>query len=471
MRVVDVSTDVAGRFAAKLFALDGAEVIRPCQPTDDVLSRYLDHGKRLVDPASDLGPLVSSAELVFTTWDSGTPTGLASGLPALPPRCCEVVTSTFGTTGPYAAWRGGPMAEWAAGGYLGITGDPAREPLIGPEHLCAYVCGYAAAGAAEAALRQARRSGVAVRLDVSVMETMLSLHQSTFSRLAAGWVRRRTGRFAEVYPLTVRPCRDGYVSLGIVTDEEFDRLAIALGLPDIVADPRFATREARMANAEQLDAELDRYLSQHGADETVATLQENGVAAAKVVDPREVRDNPQLRHRGYWERADDMSMPGNPVRPPVEFGEVPQRAPATAIDPAPLPLAGIRVLDFTAYWAGPSCTRLLADLGAEVTWIERPRSRVDFNPARDDPQAIQLFLYHQKMNRHKRSVTLDLDSGAGRAAALELAALADVVVENFRPGVAARLGLGPRDLCERDPALVYVSLSGYGSDGPWGDWR
>jgi crotonobetainyl-CoA:carnitine CoA-transferase CaiB-like acyl-CoA transferase len=469
MKVLDLSTDVAGRFAAKLFALDGAEVLRPEWGGSEVISRYLDRGKQAIDP-STLASVLGGADLVFTSWDRGGPTGLALGLAAMPSSCCEVVTSTFGTTGPYACYRGGPMAQWAAGGYLGITGDPAREPLTGPEHLCAYVTGYAAAAAAEAALHRARRSGRGVRIDISVMETMLSLLQSTFSRLAAGWIRRRTGRFAEVYPLTVRPCADGHVSIGVVTDEEFDRLTIALGMPEIASDLRFATREARMANAEALDVELDRYLAFHSADETVATLQASAVAAAKVVDPGEILDNPQLRHRGYGEKDGDLTMPGNPVRPPIDFSRE-RAAPGKPQSPAKLPLAGLKVLDFTAYWAGPSATRLLADLGAEVTWVERAGSRQDFEPAPDDPHAVQLFLYHQKMNRHKRSVVLDLGSAEGREAALALAGQADVIVENFRPGVAAKLGLGPVELCGGDPGLVYVSLSGYGSDGPWGDWR
>jgi crotonobetainyl-CoA:carnitine CoA-transferase CaiB-like acyl-CoA transferase len=480
MKVIDLTTDVAGRFAAKLLAMTGADVIRPARGEGDarLLALYLDDGKRVgvIDGRDDLAALVQDAALIFCTWDHGAMAGAASRLPPVPQACCKVVTSTFGTTGPYAGFRGGPMAEWAAGGYLGITGDPDREPLIGPENLCAYVCGYAAALAAEAALRQAQRTGAGVTVDISTMETMLSLHQSTFSRLAAGWVRTRTGRFAEVYPLTVRPCQDGHISLGVVTDEEFDRLTIAFGLPDLAADPRFANRQARMRHVAELDAALDRYLGTHTAAEAVAALQGYAVAAAKVVRPDEVLDNIQLGARGYWARAAEATMPGNPVSAPVRFAEcvdVKRKPdwPLPARRPQSLPLSGITVLDFTAYWAGPSATRFLADLGAEVIWLERPGSREDFDPVPDDPQAVQLFLYHQKMNRHKRSVVVDLDTPVGREAARRLAQTADVVVENYRPGVAARCGLDPVELCGRDPRLVYVSLSGYGSGGPWGDWR
>jgi crotonobetainyl-CoA:carnitine CoA-transferase CaiB-like acyl-CoA transferase len=331
-------------------------------------------------------------------------------------------------------------------------------------------------------MRSAGRNGTGVKADVSVMETMLSLHQSTFSRLAAGWVRARTGRYAEVYPLTVRPCRDGYVSLGVVTDEEFDRLAITFGLPELLADERFGSRQARMANCDALDKELERYLLFHDADSIVAALQASAVAAAKVVSPLGVLANPQLTQRRFWSRprgAGGPVMPGNPLRRARTFAADPR--PRAILEPpqfglpshrdATLPRAGMTVLDFTAYWAGPSATRALADFGAQVIWIERPRSRLDADPATGDPNDVQQYLYHQKMNRHKRSVALDLTTPVGRKAAKRLVASADVLVENFRPGVAIELGLDPALLCAANPQLVYISLSGFGSTGPWGAWR
>ena len=205
---------------------------------------------------------MADADLVFTSFDRGRYDG-AGERPALRPppgACVEITTSTFGATGPYSRWRGGPLADWAAGGYLAITGWPDREPLIGPEHLCGYVAGYTAAIAAEAALHERRRTGRGRHVDLGVMESMLNVHQSTFSRLAAGIVRVRTGRYTELYPLVVRPCRSGYVSLGVVTDVEFDRLLIAIGRDDLVADERFRDPASRWEHRDALDAELDGFL-------------------------------------------------------------------------------------------------------------------------------------------------------------------------------------------------------------------
>ena len=131
------------------------------------------------------------------------------------------------------------------------------------------------------------------------------------------------------------------------------------------------------------------------------------------------------------------------------------------------PLDGIRVLDFTAVIAGPYCTRLLADLGAEVAKVESPegdhmRGR---EPLRQAADGSSHSAYFGGLNSGKQSVVLDLKSAEGIKLALQLAAKADVVVENFRPGVMGRLGLGYEALAALNPRLVYCSISGYGQSG------
>ncbi len=322
MKVVDASADVAGRFAAKLLAMAGMDVSRVGAPDDTLLGRYLDAHKRIVPaPVDDRAAraLCADADVVFTSFDQGRFVGVG-GQPdfrPVPASCVEVTTSSFGTTGPHAAWRGGPVADWAAGGYLALTGPPDRSPLLGPEHLCGYVAGYTAAIAAEAALADRRRSGRGRHIDVSTMESMLNVHQSTFSRLAAGVVRTRTGRYTEVYPLVVRPCRDGYVSLGVVTDVEFDRLLIAIGRPDLAADDRFRDAAARWEHRDELDAVLHEFLGARTTDDVVSELLTHGVAAAAVDGARAVLANPQLEAREFWDEvpspAGSARAPGNPV--------------------------------------------------------------------------------------------------------------------------------------------------------------
>lgn len=128
-----------------------------------------------------------------------------------------------------------------------------------------------------------------------------------------------------------------------------------------------------------------------------------------------------------------------------------------------LPLEGVRVLDFSRVLAGPYCTALLADLGAEVIKVESATG--------DDYRHIGPFmegesLLFQAVNRGKKSIILDLKSKNGVKAARQLAGECDVLIENFRPGVMDRLGLGEADLRAEFPALVYVSVSGFGQTGP-----
>lgn len=130
------------------------------------------------------------------------------------------------------------------------------------------------------------------------------------------------------------------------------------------------------------------------------------------------------------------------------------------------PLAGIKVLDLSRVLAGPYCTALLADLGAEIIKLEPPAGD-DYRhigPFKDGESA--LFTLN---NRGKKSIVLDLKKPADLELAQAFAARVDVVVENFRPGVAARLGLGAQALRRANPRLIYCSISGFGQEGPFKD--
>ena len=133
------------------------------------------------------------------------------------------------------------------------------------------------------------------------------------------------------------------------------------------------------------------------------------------------------------------------------------------------PLQGIRILDFSHVLAGPFCTRLLADLGADVVRVEsskHPDHPWQSTYVSDD----QRHASYLNTNRSKRSVAIDLKNPAGQNIALKLAAIADVVIENFSAGVMGRLKLDYDRLKELNPKLIYVSMSGYGHTGPRRDW-
>ena len=128
-------------------------------------------------------------------------------------------------------------------------------------------------------------------------------------------------------------------------------------------------------------------------------------------------------------------------------------------------LLGMRVLDLSRVLAGPFCTMLLADMGAEVIKLEIPERGDDsrqFPPFKDGES-----LYYVNLNRGKRSITLNLKHEEGRRIFMELVKLSDVLIENFRPGTMDRLGVGYEVLKEVNPRLIFASISGFGQTGPY----
>jgi len=132
------------------------------------------------------------------------------------------------------------------------------------------------------------------------------------------------------------------------------------------------------------------------------------------------------------------------------------------------PLAGVRVIDFSTVISGPVCSQALGDLGADVIKVEPPMgdpARYSGAPFREP--GFSAFL--AQFNRNKRSIALDLKREEARVVARRLLQDADVLVENFRPGVTERMGIGWRELREQNPRLIYCSICGFGSDGPDAD--
>lgn len=136
------------------------------------------------------------------------------------------------------------------------------------------------------------------------------------------------------------------------------------------------------------------------------------------------------------------------------------------------PLTGVKVLDFSRVLAGPLCTMMLADLGADVVKVEHPERGDDtrhWGPPWFGTGLERLSAYFISVNRNKRSLTLDLKTSEGRALARDLALHAHIVVENFLPGQMAEFALGYENLSSLHPALVYASITGFGQDGPYAD--
>ncbi|HEY0823322.1 MAG TPA: CoA transferase [Ramlibacter sp.] len=131
----------------------------------------------------------------------------------------------------------------------------------------------------------------------------------------------------------------------------------------------------------------------------------------------------------------------------------------------PLPLEGIRVLDLTNVMAGPYCTMVLGDLGAEVIKLES----LDGDSTRNfEPKVNDESYCFAVLNRNKKSISVDMKAPAGKDIVMKLAAQADIMIENFRPGVVRKLGIGYEDVKQVNPGIIYASMSGFGQTGPYG---
>ena len=136
--------------------------------------------------------------------------------------------------------------------------------------------------------------------------------------------------------------------------------------------------------------------------------------------------------------------------------------------PGQMPLSGVRVLDLGRHLAGPTCAMLLGDLGADVIKVEKPGVGEDGRAA-GPPFFSGISAFFLSANSNKRSLTLDIKRPEGQAIFRWLAETADVVVENFRPGVMDALGIGYAAMSTRNPRIIYCAISGFGADGPFAD--
>jgi crotonobetainyl-CoA:carnitine CoA-transferase CaiB-like acyl-CoA transferase len=163
------------------------------------------------------------------------------------------------------------------------------------------------------------------------------------------------------------------------------------------------------------------------------------------------RDSERLRGSDRDDRRKSLTLPAG-VTFPLVTG----------------PLSGIRVLDFSRVLAGPHCTRMLSDMGADVIKLEPPDGDLTRYAS---PRINGLSAYFVQQNSGKRNISIDLSTPQGSEIAVALAGTADVLVENYRAGVMQRLGLGVEALTSKYPRLIYASISGYGATGPWVERR
>lgn len=509
VRVVEISDRIAGSYCGKLLVDAGAEVrkIEPPQGdplrrftaslspvvTDSPLFGYLNAGKRSLTcaPGSErFRAELAGADVVVLTASRSRAAELAvdpKALLAASPQAVVVTISDFGWTGPYADRAASEFTLQAWAGSTGFRGDPAGPPIAIGGDLGEYMGGAFAAFGALAIRRRVERGGPGEHLDLSMLEAMTLMQSSE-------WLHSQLLR---VPPVTrtvevpsIEPAKDGYVGITMVTGQQWLDFAAMVECPELTEIPQLRFQIGRWEYRDFIRERIGPWLAERTVDEIVELGQLFRLPIAALGNGSTIRDMAYIRQRGVFIRNPaGFHQPRTPwlmsrcrpapLRSAPALGEADNETPWSRRESAVtkpqrrLPLDGVRIVDLTAFWAGPAATHLLGAFGADVVKVEsiqRPDGIRYSGGMRSDVDDWWEYgwVFHA-MNTNKRSVTLDLGSDDGRRLFMSLVAGADVVIENFSPRVMEHFGLTADALLAVNPRLVVARMPAFGLEGPWRD--
>ncbi|EHB54070.1 Formyl-CoA transferase [Mycolicibacterium rhodesiae JS60] len=513
--VVDLSTGIPGGYCTKLLSDGGAEVVKVEAPEGDPLRRwsasgasigqgedgalfsFLAGGKRSVvaDPtvAGDLAlvtDLLASADAVVWSPSSPLSDQLAPAtLHAAHPHLIVAAITPFGLHGP---WSERPATEFTlqawSGGIVGLgRGAPDRAPVYIGGQVGDYLSGSYASAAILASRMRVLGGGRGELIDLSMLESHvlgLTYYPVTyFEMLGRPW---RDARKLTV-PGIAR-VKDGLVDVGCGTAQQWFDLCAMTGHEDWIDEdaPLTITEQAN-----EKAAELYAWMAERTGDEVRDLATAFRIPNAPVATPDTVESLEHFAARGsfvnhpagFRQPAHPYRIAGVELRPPAlaprlgehtdHYRNAPRSPRQAGVEADRLPLGGIRVVDLTTFWAGPSCTHLMALLGAEVIHVESARrpdgTRMIAGVPMTEGQWWEKQPIFAALNTTKKDVTLDLGTQRGRELLRQLIATADVVAENYTPRVLDSLGLDYAAVQQIRPDVVMVRMPGFGLDGPWRD--
>ncbi len=328
----------------------------------------------------------------------------------------------------------------------------------------------------------ARASGRGVHLDCSQYEAMMHAFQvfrPMYEAMAPDYAFER-----QIMIPSIEPAADGMVALCCITGQQWQDLCAMIDAPDLADDEELWTLKGRQDRREEVWPRLHAFTTAHTVDEVVDLATAFRIPCGPVGDGATL---PTYDH--FVERGVFVSYPQGftAPRPPATFsaiepaprrpapalgasGDEPEPVPGPALgaDPA-RPLAGIRILDLGAFWAGPIATNLLRVLGADLVKVES-HVRLDGMRWAAGYQRERLWEWspgYHGANAGKTLAALDLTTEAGRDVVWHLLDDADVVLENFSPRVMDSWGLTWAAIHDRNPRAVYLRAPAFGLDGPW----
>ncbi len=493
-------------------------------PEGSLFWRAWGQGKRSVVLDLDAGSdrekflaLVDTADILIESFTPGVMDAMGLGAAALRarnPMLLYVSVSPFGQTGPLAKAPATDLTLSAAGGLLNMTGDGDRPPVpVGlPE--TAHLGATQAAADVLMALYARHRSGVGQHLDSSIQAAVLwsLMYVTDFAALGqdppqTGDDRaKRSGTMVIIPGLhlpSIEPCKDGYVAMVLVLAAQgafgfnaaMKWIGEQGGLDADLMKIDWMTWIQQIQQGTLSVADGNRAIDQFLAflkTMTKAEVQEQAVKQKWLISPinlaPDLLSDPQLLSRRFWIDLDGRKVPGpfarlsaTPIhyeRPAPKLGQDQHLVSSTTRRPARPVLAtekprtqifeGLKVADFSWIAAGPLISKDLANLGATVLRVETEK-RVDtlrFLPPWIGPPGTTTGHTAANMNQSKLGVAIDFTTPEGLAVAHRMAEWADVVVENFTPGTAERLGLDYETLRKRNPGLVMLYTCMRGQTGP-----
>lgn len=525
VRVVEVGEGKTLAHAGKLLRDLGAEVIKIEPAGGDAMRAYgpfpsdkpdpahsgmfifLNGGKRgtrldveTSEGGEGLVSLIDGTDVLLHSFQPAEAKRLGlepEGLLERYPRLIVSAVTPYGSTGPYAEWRGYAIQAQSGSSVARRIGDPEREPLTSPLDQAEIQHGAVhSAVATVLALVHRNRTGRGQFVDVGVMEAVsIAMVGNSIPMMVYGDMEPWT-RGSRVFaggPWGVFPTRDGYFGAFTAIDRQWRTFLEYLGDPDWGKDPRFAQASAgamrEISGDERL--ELHRHLQDSFRERTSAEVWEftkrERISFHPVQTVSQVVESDHMQERDFFVPAPGphppLRVPGAPYRmsvtpwappgPPPALDEEPasgwtsERAalPQPRVNAGSLPLEGVRVIDLGQVWAGPLLGRYLADYGTESIVVDtksRPR-----NPVGQVDESSPLWW--ENTFRNRRSVQLDLKTPKGVELFKGLLGTADVMIDNFTPRVLPNFGLGYEDLTAEFPRLIIAALSAGGRSGPWAD--
>ena len=512
-RIVQVGSGIALDYCGKLFSDFGADVVKleplggdPMRSFPPVLDggesglfAWLNTNKRSVTATSEaLDALLPGADLLVDGQGLHADASNLVRLDLADPCRSTTTISWFGDSGPYADFAATEATVRALGGLVALTGRAEGPPTLATECQSGIIAGLAAFIASAAGLYD--RSSGSRRFTVSIHETAVNVAEYEAAvAWDAGASRKRPGvnRFGRNYPVGIYPTKHGLIGVTIVTPAQWRGICAMLGMADLAKNPRYAINTDRLACAHEIDALFQPVWATRTATEWFELALEYKLPIAVVPTMAELLEQSVHRQRGAFVpvRIGDAAFeaPVLPqhltLTPPRTGGTAPLAGEDQALWFVPssgraagpaaagtLPLAGLRIIDLTMGWAGPTAARHLGDLGAEIIKVEACQypdwwRGTDLRASFIAAQQYEKIPWFQLMNRNKLGITLDLTQADGVALLKRLVAEADVVIENYSSEVLGKLGVDYGVLQAVNPGLVMLSMPAFGSNNAWSACR